>query len=65
MKPKFVNINSDDLIALENGYVYYWPTTNCGAYSSACLRSIADRLDELNEEWDDTIQSEVGVDTNI
>lgn len=48
---------NDDLLKLEDGYVYYFPKTT-GALSSHNLRQIADILDEKNAEWDAIVQSD-------
>jgi len=38
-----------------DGYYYYAPP-GPGSYSAHTLRDIANRLDELNEPWDDLIE---------
>lgn len=42
----------DKLITLDDGYLYFWPVKNEGAYSAHDLREIADELDRRNEPWD-------------
>lgn len=37
-----------------DGYFYFWPS-NEGCWSSHMMRSIADKLDEVNKKWDDHI----------
>ena len=37
-----------------DGYFYFWPT-NDGCWSAYIMRSIADKLDEVNKKWDDQI----------
>lgn len=46
----------NEFVTLEDGYVYYWPTDNCGAIPAYALRFIADELDKRNAEWDKQIQ---------
>ena len=41
-----------------DGYYYYWPSPYPnGSWPAYALRMIADKLDELNKEWDDEIRS--------
>lgn len=40
-----------NILTAEDGYRYYWPSGN-GMYAAHHLREIADRLDELNGDWD-------------
>jgi hypothetical protein len=49
-----------DFTTLDDGYVYFWPTSSCGAFSANDLRILADELDRRNKEWDDTVQKEIG-----
>ena len=44
-----------DIDPLDDGYLYYWPRSG-GALSAYDLRSIANKLDELNKPWDDQVQ---------
>ena len=46
-----------DIIALDDGYYYFW---NGGGLSAQNLRDIADGLDLLNAEWDAQVQKEAG-----
>lgn len=48
-----------DFIALEDGYVYFWPTRQLGALNSAELRIIADILDGKNRKWDAQVVKEL------
>lgn len=48
---------NDDLVTLEDGYVYYFQRS-AGALSAHNLRQIADILDEKNAEWDAIVQSD-------
>jgi hypothetical protein len=44
-----------------DGYYYYWPgDENRGSYSDCTLRKIADMLQELNKEWNETVEREIG-----
>jgi hypothetical protein len=46
-----------DFVALEDGYVHYWPSQGSrGALSSWVLRMLADECDKRNAVWDATIQ---------
>lgn len=40
-----------NILTAEDGHRYYWPS-GTGMYAAHHLRAIADRLDELNGEWD-------------
>lgn len=42
-----------------DGYYYYMPPPNGGAYAAHILRAIANELDAMNKEWDDTINREI------
>ena len=39
-----------------DGYFKYWPPLRNGYWSAHVLRAIADKLDELNKEWDDEVR---------
>jgi hypothetical protein len=42
-----------------DGYFYFWMDESInGAWTSNTLREIANKLDELNKEWDTTIKRE-------
>lgn len=44
-----------------DGYYYYWPNPDLrGSWNSNALRVIADKLDEVNKEWDNHIIKELG-----
>lgn len=54
-------INPDEIVTLENGYKYWWPTGfTGGCFGSHTLRKLADALDELNRGWDNEVQSYLG-----
>lgn len=40
----------------ESGYFNFYHNNNTGYWSAHSLRLIADKLDELNKEWDDYIK---------
>lgn len=44
-----------ELIKDVDGYFYFWPEDNNGAWASHNLRELADKLDELNKEWDEQV----------
>jgi hypothetical protein len=41
---------------LEDGYYYFWVATAGGAWGPGELRIIADMLDELNKDWNKTVE---------
>ena len=41
-----------------DGYYYFWSNENDGLWSSYSLRLIADKLEELNKDWDEKISQE-------
>lgn len=47
-----------DFVCHEDGYYYYWPARRDGAMPGYVLRALADKLDEINKEWDDQIQND-------
>ena len=42
-----------------DGYFYFWSENNLGAWPSHLLRDIADKLDEINQLWDEHIEKEL------
>lgn len=48
---KFQIVNQEEIVTLEDGFKYYWPISNRGAFSAENLRDIADQLDEMNKDW--------------
>jgi hypothetical protein len=42
-------------VVFEDGFHYFWPDANCGAYAADSLRVIADYIDELNKPIEDHI----------
>ena len=42
------------LIVDVDGYFYFWPS-NEGCWSAHMMRTIANKLDEVNKKWDDQI----------
>lgn len=43
-----------ELIMDVDGYFYFWPN-NSGCWSSNIMHSIANKLDEVNKQWNDHI----------
>jgi len=43
-------------IIQDDGYYGYYTTETSGYWSSYALRGIADALDDLNKEWDESIK---------
>jgi len=41
-----------------DGYFYFWPIDNNGAWSSYHLREVANKLDEINKEWHQQVEKE-------
>lgn len=41
-----------------DGFFYYWPSANGGAFSAWVLRALADELDRLNGPWEGVIQND-------
>ena len=42
-----------------DGYFYFWSENNLGAWPSHLLRDIADKLDEINQLWDEHIEKKL------
>jgi hypothetical protein len=49
---------AEEIITLEDGYRYYYPTKR-GALSASALRDIADTLDVINKDWDKQVHDEL------
>jgi hypothetical protein len=46
-------INLGEVLLDIDGYFYFWPNISIGgAWTSPLLREIADKLDEMNKDWD-------------
>lgn len=45
----------------EDGYQVFWPCTGDGFWEAHYLREIADKLDELNKEWDWVVQNDPSI----
>lgn len=39
-----------------DGYYVYWPSDRRGYLSAEFLRELADKLDELNKNWDEEVR---------
>ncbi len=44
----------------DDGYLGFYPDEPSGYWSSYALRLIADKLDEMNKEWDDQVKKDIG-----
>ena len=44
----------------DDGLFQFYPNEHSGYWSSYALRLIADKLDELNKEWDEHIKKNLG-----
>jgi hypothetical protein len=42
-----------------DGYFYFWAENNLGAWPSYLLRDIADKMDEINQLWDEQLEKEL------
>jgi hypothetical protein len=49
-----------EFVVQDDGYYSYVMKNNLGFCSSYGLRLIADKLDELNKEWDEQIKKDIG-----
>mgnify|MGYP006267590761 CR=1 FL=1 len=45
-----------ELLMDVDGYFYFWSEDSNGAWSSHHLREVANKLDELNKEWDKQVE---------
>ena len=45
-----------DFLMKEDGYFDFWPELKGGFWPSYMLRSLSDKLDELNKDWDKDIK---------
>lgn len=43
-----------------DGFYVFLPASGHGFWSSHIMKMIAERLDELNEDWDSQIKKEIG-----
>ena len=44
-----------ELIMDVDGYFYFWQNRSDGCWSSHIMRSIANKLDDINKPWNDEI----------
>jgi hypothetical protein len=59
-EPRFPNLIAraeKEFTRLEDGYLYWFPCEARGGFSSYYLRLVADRLDEMNEDWELAVAS--------
>jgi hypothetical protein len=47
-----------DIQRSEDGYFYWWPMGLGGCWQAYILSGLADKLDELNAEWDAQVRRE-------
>lgn len=52
--------NVGDFIMECDGYFAWWPALGDGYLEAHFLRAIADRLDSLNQAWDEVVQRDLG-----
>lgn len=45
-----------DILTDVDGFYYYWPELRGGSWASIVMRLIADKLDELNQPWEEEIE---------
>lgn len=48
------------IIMGDDGYYEFWPNQRQGYWPSWAMRDIADKVDALNKEWDETVAKELG-----
>lgn len=46
---------NNEFVILDDGFYYFWPKANAGAYSSWMLRVLADECDRRNKSWQEDI----------
>lgn len=51
----------EDMVTLDDGFKYYWPDGAIGCFTSADLRMIANRVDELNANWQAQIELDLAL----
>lgn len=44
----------------DDGYYGFYTESDSGYWSSYALRLIADKLDEMNKEWDEQVKKDIG-----
>lgn len=59
LKNRVIKTTKGEIFPDVDGY-YYWFVNNKGSLGAAELRIIANRLDELNKEWDEKINKDIG-----
>ena len=50
-----------DILRKEDGFYDWWPVHRGGYITSWILRELADKLDEMNKEWEETIEKDCSV----
>lgn len=60
-----VNYTNDvlmgEMIVGDDGYYAWWPERGDGYIDSWILRELADKLDDLNKEWNDQVQNDTTI----
>jgi len=51
-------VNIGEFIIGDDGYYVYFPIQKYGYITSYFMRAIADKLDELNKDWDKIVRSD-------
>ncbi len=49
--------NMGEILMGEDGYYAYWAVQRQGYQEAWTMRAVADKLDELNAEWDEQVRS--------
>lgn len=49
-----------EFVVQDDGFFGFYTSEPSGYWSSYALRLIADKLDELNKEWDDQVKKDIG-----
>ena len=48
------------VVVQDDGYFGFYTNEPSGYWSSYALRLIADKLDEMNKEWDEQVKKDIG-----
>lgn len=54
---RVISMASEDFIAFDDGFYYFWPAGSKGAFAAHELRLIADELDRRNKSWQEQINN--------
>jgi hypothetical protein len=50
-----------EFFANDDGYYAFWPKSRSGYWEAYGMRAIADKLDEVNEEWDAIVKTDESI----